>query len=160
MMNCDQAFDVMTDPSVAESAMLDAHLGDCPRCRQMYETLSPALGLFDRAVDSVDSITAGPMTATSVDLAERVAARLTKPSPAERRPSRRGRRFAVIVAMTFLGFLTGLGLAAFVPTSPGSTSGLASECAWVNRSAQPLTSGRSDAVVLSCVACHLSSPAE
>ncbi len=42
-MNCDTAFDLMTDAEGAASLALANHLAGCPRCRQMQETLAPAL---------------------------------------------------------------------------------------------------------------------
>lgn len=42
-MNCDTAFDLMTDSQGAASKALQQHLGECPRCRAMQETMSPAL---------------------------------------------------------------------------------------------------------------------
>ena len=45
-MNCDQAFEYLTDRSRCDSPELHAHWAICPRCRQMRETLSPALASF------------------------------------------------------------------------------------------------------------------
>jgi len=45
-MNCDQAFDVMTSSHRASDRGLHAHLDGCPRCREMRQTLEPALGMF------------------------------------------------------------------------------------------------------------------
>jgi hypothetical protein len=45
-MNCDTAFELMTDAGGCQSAALAQHLDGCPRCRQMQETLSPALGFL------------------------------------------------------------------------------------------------------------------
>src|SRR5689334_2720765 len=42
-MNCDTAFDLMTDAEGSRSVALARHLDECPRCRQMQATLSPAL---------------------------------------------------------------------------------------------------------------------
>jgi len=42
-MNCDIAFDLMTDPQGASSQVLQQHLAECPRCRAMRETIAPAL---------------------------------------------------------------------------------------------------------------------
>ncbi len=42
-MNCDQAFECITDPTVVGDDALDAHLQNCPRCRDMAEILEPAL---------------------------------------------------------------------------------------------------------------------
>ncbi len=48
-MNCDTAFDLMTDPQTAGSSALARHLETCPRCRQMQETLAPALDFLSGA---------------------------------------------------------------------------------------------------------------
>ena len=42
-MNCDTAFDLMTDANGSRSGALARHFVTCPRCRQMQETLAPAL---------------------------------------------------------------------------------------------------------------------
>ena len=42
-MNCDTAFDLLTDANGSRSSALTQHFETCPRCRQMQETLSPAL---------------------------------------------------------------------------------------------------------------------
>src|SRR5262245_61246657 len=42
-MNCDTAFDLMTDAEGSRSLALARHFDECPRCRQMQATLSPAL---------------------------------------------------------------------------------------------------------------------
>ena len=47
-MNCDTAFDLMTDPETAGSSALARHLESCPRCRQMQQTLAPALDFLSR----------------------------------------------------------------------------------------------------------------
>src|SRR6266478_2682946 len=48
-MNCDTAFDLMTDAEGSRSLALARHLDDCPRCRQMQATLSPALDFLVEA---------------------------------------------------------------------------------------------------------------
>ena len=53
-MNCDQAFDCLTDSRRRHSAELERHLANCPRCRQMHDTLEPALDLFDCVVEEPD----------------------------------------------------------------------------------------------------------
>jgi hypothetical protein len=47
-MNCDTAFDLMTDVETARSSALARHLEMCPRCRQMQDTLAPALDFLSR----------------------------------------------------------------------------------------------------------------
>lgn len=46
-MNCDQAFDQMTQLGGGTDPQLRLHLAGCRRCREMQETLAPALGLFE-----------------------------------------------------------------------------------------------------------------
>jgi len=42
-MNCDQAFERLTDPQLNGDSELQDHLDRCPRCRDMAEILEPAL---------------------------------------------------------------------------------------------------------------------
>ena len=42
-MNCDQAFDFLTDSSRRDSETLARHLASCARCRQLKETLAELL---------------------------------------------------------------------------------------------------------------------
>lgn len=158
-LNCDQAFDLMTDASCDDCAALHAHLDECARCQQMYETLSPALGMFAAERTSVGDAYSADDGATSVQIAERVAIRLTR-SPRQPAPSRHWRRSllsGVVVLIFGLGAM--LGAAGWLsPTSAPVPEGVA-QCHWVNRDAAP-TGQRADAVVLSCMACHLSSAAE
>ena len=45
-MNCDQAFDALTNAQLRDTTELDSHLAACPRCRDLADVLEPALGLF------------------------------------------------------------------------------------------------------------------
>ncbi len=45
-MNCDDAFDALTDPTGADAAELAEHLAKCPRCRELKQVLEPALSLL------------------------------------------------------------------------------------------------------------------
>ena len=58
-MNCDTAFDLMTNPEAARSSALARHLEQCPRCRQMQDTLAPALGLLSGSVGNEPSWESG-----------------------------------------------------------------------------------------------------
>jgi hypothetical protein len=60
-MNCDTAFDLMTDARGFRSTALLEHLECCPRCRQMQATLSPALEFLadHRHDDCLPQATAG-----------------------------------------------------------------------------------------------------
>jgi hypothetical protein len=48
-MNCDMAFDLMTDAEGSQTSALARHLDECPRCRQMQETLAPALDFLAKS---------------------------------------------------------------------------------------------------------------
>ncbi|RPI89898.1 MAG: hypothetical protein EHM42_02235 [Planctomycetaceae bacterium] len=45
-MNCDEAFELLTDAAAGSETDLARHLAACPRCRQMCEVLAPAIALF------------------------------------------------------------------------------------------------------------------
>lgn len=152
-MNCDQAFDYLTDSTRRESDRLARHLAGCPRCRQLKETLEPALDLFDDVVpepalgsSSVD----GETTDDAVRLASQSASRL-----GGGRFGRRDWTRAVRYAAAFvIGASAALGM-----TLALETRSEPSVCAWKNRSSGVTSEAvQADAVVLSCVACHL--PAE
>jgi len=50
-MNCDEAFELITHPTDHNCEELQWHLQLCPRCRQMKETLAPALDTFQQILD-------------------------------------------------------------------------------------------------------------
>ena len=89
-MNCDQAFDCLTDSHRRHSAELERHLAGCPRCQQMHDTLEPALDLFDGVVEEPDLSglvrDSRPLVSTeSRQLAEQTAARLATAGGVRRR---------------------------------------------------------------------------
>ncbi|MCA9071722.1 MAG: hypothetical protein KDA84_22500 [Planctomycetaceae bacterium] len=45
-MNCDEAFDALTDTNWQDNSALKWHLDFCPRCREMQQVLAPALAMF------------------------------------------------------------------------------------------------------------------
>jgi hypothetical protein len=158
-MNCDQAFDLMTDPALDDSTALHEHLDACPRCLQMYETLSPALGLFEKSpAAAAVEYEGGPAdTVSAVDVAERVAVSLTQLSAGGR--PRRGRAWAIYAAAALASFTTVLGLLLMFSEPSGAAPLQAAECTWLDRGASD-EDLRSEAVVLSCVACHLPNSVE
>lgn len=82
-MNCDDAFDQLTTLGAQDDAALQRHLAGCPRCRDMQETLSPALDGFAAAAESdFAAIETRPsyLTEDAVQLAERTARRLSRES--------------------------------------------------------------------------------
>jgi hypothetical protein len=56
-MNCDLAFDCLTDPARRQCAELTEHLTRCPRCRDMAEALEPAIDLLSE-VSSTETVSA------------------------------------------------------------------------------------------------------
>lgn len=161
-MNCDQAFDVMTSPERSDSRALSHHLDACRRCRQMYETLEPALGLFaavekDRAERLREGSIPGP--SAPVELARLMASRWSQArvSPVSERPRRR--LWGGLVAASVAGLLLSMGLGALSPDSATEPHDSASGCTWLDRDSVR-RGGSADAVVVSCARCHLSRASE
>lgn len=55
-MNCDEAFELITHPTDHQCEELQWHLQLCPRCRQMQETLAPALSSFHQLLDASSEV--------------------------------------------------------------------------------------------------------
>ena len=64
-MNCDTAFDLMTDENGSRSSALAQHFETCSRCRQMQETLAPALEFLTQDEPSQDFFAGSRGGATS-----------------------------------------------------------------------------------------------
>ncbi len=162
-MNCDQAFDAMTDPRGRQTAAMLSHLESCSRCRQMRETLAPALGVLktERVMLQRPDETAAVGTASpaAVHMAQRLAARLA-PDPT---PAARPARQSVSRAWGFLLAACGGALVAIgtllVLQPPTATPQLADECLWQRRE-KSSPSLPAQTVVRSCVSCHLSRSAK
>jgi hypothetical protein len=87
-MNCDTAFDLMTDEDGCQSRALAEHLEACPRCRQMQETLAPALvslmqdteyeldTFCEMAIPNVGGENDSLAAAESIQIAQHTAAKL------------------------------------------------------------------------------------
>lgn len=183
-MNCDEAFDALTDPTESNHSALKWHLEFCPRCREMQEVLAPALAMF-----AGDSVSSGDSSSTSLrhlempaearsripDL-EKSGRALSKPflTPEAIRMAEQtartlrplGKRRAVRWVMAGAACLmTALGV--FFAMNPGDSGSpyagngtmLADKCLWTEREAAPpqtpAEQNSSRWVVLSCVACHL-----
>ncbi len=71
-MNCDQAFECLTDPELSSGSELRAHLDGCPRCRDMADILEPALR-FVTGEASTDWI------GSAWDVAPKIADRTSQP---------------------------------------------------------------------------------
>jgi anti-sigma factor RsiW len=158
-MNCDQAFEVMTDPCFEDGAALDEHLEICPRCRQMYETLSPALGLFREARPDSPAGFDACTVAAPVEVTDRsVAGRARRANPALLRRSLR-----LVSSSMILGVAIGavaVGLAPALSPSPSGAVHQPAECTWIHREAVPDGTSSPQSVVLSCMACHFSPTVE
>lgn len=151
-MNCDQAFDAMTDPTGSAAGALREHLSCCPRCRQMRETLAPALEAFadvrdlSRNAARVWSPTSLPQFDLQ-QLAASAAETLTQPTPALR-PRRRAviasglwNHVATASLLLVLGAGIGWGGHRLLQDSGTAPAALAnpvangSACQWKNRQA-------------------------
>jgi hypothetical protein len=162
-MNCDRAFDLMTSPDGLNDPALARHLDVCPRCRQMQETLSPALEWFatdgggDWATSSHSGSTATPLLSLqAVRVAEAAARDLSG-----RRSMRDWRRALSIAAMLIAGVAVGVASidGGRPDRNPPTTSpaGLMTACLWNDPSLRArLPDASSQAVVASCVMCHVS----
>jgi hypothetical protein len=170
-MNCDLAFELMTDAHGFESRALHEHLGQCPRCRQMQGTLAPALEwLADRVsadepalspqgraeVESPTRATAAA-TAESVDVALSAAESLSERTM----PSRERIRRKVAVAIRYASACAlGACLAIWVmiprTPAPGDVRGVAvcrrDEARGSSATSRP--AAEIESLVASCVACH------
>ncbi len=161
-MNCDDAFDRLTDPVGRDDAALQRHLAGCARCREMQQTLSPALAWFHEVApwQTADRTqTGGPLlTVQALRIAEQAARSL----PPVRRPIRQ--RWWQSMAAMVLFLLSGMAAGAYqarqsdqlAAAEPAASAMLASSCLWLGPkvSAEVRTQTSRD-VILSCVACHV-----
>lgn len=163
-MNCNDAFDYLTDPQRRHADELKRHLDGCPRCRHMQATLEPALSLFGEpdgswcgaAPEPFDFYSdvvpneSRPARVHPADLAfaQESAARLSRQNQIAER-SRRTVRLATRYAAVFLAGALAASAVLSVPLK-------AQPCAWqqpdqiVDETAGP------QAVVMACVDCHQS----
>lgn len=162
-MNCDQAFDVMTDSAQRDSAALQRHLANCPRCRDMAEAFEPALQLFDEACQSSyaclehDDDTHCEFASTDdVNNRRRAANERSTPNELTRRRLARMEGFKVAVVLVFVGAFT----AAITRLGHESPLPLArvSEITTAGCLRQELDPQAQSAPTLAaCLACHLDS---
>ena len=181
-MNCDEAFEALTDPTEPNHSALKWHLEFCPRCREMQQVLAPALAMFATDGQSADAVKS--QTDQSRDLPRRreprfspaelgnaparpfltpEAIRVAEQSAQALHPVKRRMAFRWILA----GVASALAAVAvfFVVhiseprTGSSEPAMLADRCLWMERDAAdtplPTEDASSRWVVLSCVACHL-----
>jgi hypothetical protein len=165
-MNCDQAFDCLTDSGRRHSAQLEEHLAHCGRCRQMQETLEPALDLFDELVPEPD-LSARTVTQLlapeSVCVAEHAASRLlaagTQP-PTRRRSQVWRYAAAAMVGAALMGLMGSINRA-HSPAVEGSAEAVVpavenSKCPWEQKSFDRSIYPTREALVTACMRCHRS----
>ncbi|SFH83680.1 hypothetical protein [Planctomicrobium piriforme] len=163
-ISCDDAFHLITDPHASQHGELQAHLQDCPRCRDLADALSPLLSsLTTPAPESPRTFSMTlPAGEPAVQIAHESAERLNSwMAPRKASASYRAGRWtwkilsASRYAAVFVGGVAAaLGFAALQPSSPAAASPAdRNVCVWSTR--QVAESHGSADVVLTCVACHL-----
>lgn len=143
-MNCDEAFELITHPTDYNCEELQWHLQLCPRCRQMQETLAPALDPFQQFLDDLSeadqveglgsdfqpisdrestashSPTAKPfLSAESVRMAEQAATRLSLETETtqSQKPDRPQKRLFHAAVILLIGVTLGWGVSGDVSKS-------------------------------------------
>lgn len=172
-MNCDEAFDRITDPERCRSAELDWHLEMCPRCRQMREVLAPALDLlapqeaefavgedvgFSPGDNDCESRREAFLSPESLAVAER-AARDLSPQRRPRRSQRRGMGLLRYAAAFAFGAMLAVGGFLFVESPKTSrAAGLpaTNSCLLMQQpaSTDSLRQAGADSVIQQCRVCH------
>jgi hypothetical protein len=163
-MNCDQAFDCLTDPGRRHSPQLEEHLARCARCRQMMDTLEPALDLFDELVPEPD-LSGRTATRTlapeSVRVAEQAASRLVATgaeAPLRRRNSALRYAAAAMVGALLMGLMGSINKA-HSPAMEGSAETAvpdveASKCPWELKTFDRSVYPTRYALAVACMKCH------
>lgn len=171
-MNCDEAFEYMTDPVLGDSSELKWHLDLCPRCRQMREVLAPALDLLAPSTvenEDADSTVYLPpespvgnfrdifLSTESLAVAERAAESLARKRKTERpKPGRRS-RWAQLAAVFALVAAVSIG-ALVMLSKPKDSNGFAgsNECLLMKQPV-PVESMRqagAETIIKQCQVCH------
>ncbi len=163
-MNCDQAFDHLTDPSATDDADLQRHLEVCPRCCAMQQTLSPALDwMASAAGDDAQRFLAGEgfrrtpfLTEESVAIATAAARQLPRHCFGSDVRTAMGIALVALFGMAFGVYGIGQPPRATGETVPQGLSAPVTACLWPNRDGERLDRARNaQAVVDSCIACHV-----
>jgi hypothetical protein len=170
-MNCDTAFDLMTDAHGSRSGALAQHFDSCPRCRRMQEALSPALdflsaeGPYDSNVSQSPAFAGATasrepfVTTETVQLARQtadaLAVRTEMPRARLARLTARSARYAAAFAAGLL-FAVMLFNQHDRSTPPSGTSCTRREASTDDALRTP---AQIQALVQSCAVCHQSVPA-
>ena len=171
-MNCDEAFEYMTDPVLGDSSELKWHLDLCPRCRQMREVLAPALDLLaPSTVDSEDADStvylppespAGNfrdifLSTESLAVAERAAESLARRKKAEQPEPRRRFHWAQLAAVCALVAAVSIG-ALVMLSKPKNSNGFTNtnECLLMKhpRPVESMRQAGAETVIKQCQVCH------
>ncbi len=165
-MNCDTAFDLMTEAHGSRSGALAQHFDSCPRCRRMQEALSPALDFLvegsefestgDRAHSDVSCSREPFVTTEAIQVARQASVNLAARGEMPRvQLARLAGRSAKYVA----AFAAGLLLAMIVFTQrdrslPPAEASCTRREAWKDDPSR--TTDQIQAIVHSCAVCHQS----
>ncbi len=168
-MNCDLAFELMTDAEGCQSTALARHFDHCPRCRHMQETLAPALDLLGpnslgRSESDlsfpIDEMTSASLrsgqpfvTIEAVRIAQQIATELTMQTGTPRDRLRRGAGKILGYAAVFAAGLL-LATLLFERRAPTASPGDECQRGGASREGWERTTGEIRALALSCVACH------
>lgn len=167
-MNCDTAFDLITDPAGCESLALAQHLKTCPRCRQMRDALEPVLTFLvpsekgESAVGnsdwsaSTDSSWQGHKPLVSfeaVKIAQQTAAELSAGAVGS---GNTRRRWVVQMLRYAAVFAAGAFLAASVVRNLESPPAAIGKCTReeVGRLKNDRSPAEARAIIITCAACH------
>jgi hypothetical protein len=177
-MNCDQAFECLTDPETGGDSALQDHLEHCPRCRDMAEILEPALRYVTGDAAQTWSTSAWELPANVVDqveqpqpflteqavrVAEEASTRLSARNNRRQR-SRRNRWLAVTLLAPMVALALFLAEQEDAPTSqPAQYRASGPALGTCTRASVAMLKKREDTdreisayeVVLSCNVCHL-----
>lgn len=148
-MNCDQAFDQMTQLGGSADPALESHLASCRRCREMQETLSPAIGLFEADARVHAHEPWRNAAESNTDLATQTARRLTE--TATRRP-----KLGIVLGYAASVFL-GAGLV--WGTLLMSRDGKSASAGWSREDCRYIADNRPATIsatmlMQNCIACH------
>ena len=166
-MNCDQAFDALTDNKLRNSNELILHLDSCPRCRDMADMLDPALDLFTDVLEASgefanstlpenfgnefsDNAESAPTAEQAPSTRPRTASRPWLQTSQRRAASQRdGLRVAAFL------MLIAVMMAAMVNVERGGRNDAVAISLPADCQRSTNTESSSDNVVAGCVACHL-----
>lgn len=171
-MNCDEAFEYMTDPVLGDSSELKWHLDLCPRCRQMREVLAPALDLLaPSTVDNEDgdSTVYLPsegsvgnfrdifLSTESLAVAEQAAESLARQKQTEQPAPARRFRWGQLVAVCAMVAAVSIG-ALVMLSKPKDSNGFAgsNECLLMKhpRPVESMRQAGAETVIKQCQVCH------